>query len=90
MSDNLLEDNLLEDNLDDNGKWHIVEFSESKTVGAVPDFWLNKDGTEVIYPPWNNNFKVISAINKRKQPQPDWIFFSISKVFWDASAYILY
>lgn len=79
-----------EDDSKDNGKWHIVEFTDSNTVDAVPDFWLRKNGAEVVYPPWTNLSRVMRAITKRAQPQPDWKSFSLSKVFWGAGAYILY
>lgn len=70
------------------GKWHIVEFAETKTAGAVPDFWLRNNGTSVIYPPWSDNDpKMVKAISLRYVPQVDWKFYQLSKVFWKAGTY---
>lgn len=82
--------------LSDEGRWFVVEFPVDADISAeseasseaVPDFWLDKDGRHVSWPPEKmNDRQVIKAIAARKCPEENWQSCDVLRVFWSYRKY---
>ncbi|XP_067204151.1 uncharacterized protein [Linepithema humile] len=64
--------------------YSIVEFNDG--IFAIPTIWLSTDKKKAKWPPFDER-KTLKAISRREEPDENWEFLSVIRIFGTASDY---